>query len=156
MGRLAGKVAIVTGAASGIGRASALAFAREGARVVAVDREAGALDENPRGGRAAGGTALAHVADVGDEAAVKGYVARALEAFGELDIVYANAGISGGMVPLFEQSVEHWNEVLRVNLIGPFLAIKHAAPQMVAQGQGLDRADRLGRGAARQRGRQSL
>ena len=80
MSRLAGKVAIVTGAASGIGRASAIAFAREGAKVVAVDRTADALAGTLAAVEAAGGTALAHVADVGDEAAVKGYVARALDA----------------------------------------------------------------------------
>ena len=134
MGRLQGKVAIVTGAASGIGRASALLFAREGAKVLAVDREAGALDETIA--QAEPGAMLAHPADAGDEAAVKGFVAHAIEAFGALDVVYANAGISGGLVPLFEQSVEHWNEVLRINLIGPFLAIKHAAPKMAAQGRG--------------------
>ena len=60
----------------------------------------------------------------------------ALETFGGLDVVYANAGISGGLTPLFEQTVEHWPEVLRVNLIGPFLAIKHAAPVMIARGRG--------------------
>jgi len=134
MGRLLGKVAIVTGAASGIGRASAILFAREGAKVLAVDRQADALDDTVARGPA--GAILAHSADVGDEAAVKAYVARAIEAFGALDVVYANAGISGGLVPLFEQSVEHWNEVLRVNLIGPFLAIKHCAPKMVANGRG--------------------
>ena len=134
MGRLQGKVAIVTGAASGIGRASALLFAREGAKVLAVDREEGALDETVARGEA--GAISAHRADAGDEASVKGYVARAIEAFGALDIVYANAGISGGVVPLFEQSVEHWSEILRVNLIGPFLAIKHAAPKMIARGRG--------------------
>ncbi len=136
MGRLAGKVAVVTGAASGIGRASAIAFAREGARVVAVDREAGPLAVTVKAAEAAGGTALAHVGDAGDEASVKGYIGRALESFGDLDVVYANAGISGGMVPLFEQSVELWTEVLRVNLIGPFLAIKHAAPHLAAKGRG--------------------
>jgi NAD(P)-dependent dehydrogenase (short-subunit alcohol dehydrogenase family) len=134
MGRLQGKVAIVTGAASGIGRASALLFAREGAKVLAVDREAAALDETVAHAEAGG--IIAHPADAGDEAAVKTYVARAIEAFGALDVVYANAGISGGLVPLFEQTVEYWNEILRVNLIGPFLAIKHAAPKMVAQGRG--------------------
>ena len=79
MGRLEGKTAIVTGAASGIGRASARLFAREGARVLAVDREAAALDETVASIRAEGGTALAHPADVGDETAVKAYVARALD-----------------------------------------------------------------------------
>ena len=136
MGRLEGKAAIVTGAASGIGRASARLFAREGARVLAVDREAGALDETVGSIGAEGGTAIAFVADTGDEAAVKAYVARAIEAFGTLEAIYANAGISGGLIPLFEQSVEHWTEVLRVNLIGPFLAIKYSAPEMIARGKG--------------------
>ncbi len=136
MGRLQGKVAVVTGAASGIGRASARLFAREGAKVLAVDREASALEETLAGVRADGGAAIGFAADVADEAAVKAYIAKALEAFGGLDAIYANAGISGGLVPLFEQTVEHWNEVLRVNLIGPFLAIKHAAPHMVASGRG--------------------
>jgi NAD(P)-dependent dehydrogenase (short-subunit alcohol dehydrogenase family) len=136
MGRLEGKAAIVTGAASGIGRASARLFAREGARVLVVDREAVALDATVASIAAEGGEAIAHVADVGDEAAVKGYVARAIDAFGAVDAIYANAGISGGLVPLFEQSVEYWMEVLRVNLIGPFLAIKHAAPAMIAKGRG--------------------
>jgi NAD(P)-dependent dehydrogenase (short-subunit alcohol dehydrogenase family) len=136
MGRLQGKVAIVTGAASGIGRASAKLFAREGAKVLVVDREADALDETLSAIGAAGGTASAFAADVGDEAAVKAYVARAIDGFGGLDVVYANAGISGGLTPLFEQTVEYWQEILRINLIGPFLAIKHSAPHMVARGRG--------------------
>jgi len=136
MGRLAGKVAIVTGAASGIGRASALAFAREGANVVAVDRDALALGETAMAIGEAGGNVLAHPADVGDEDEVRRYVALAQETFGGLDIVYANAGVSGGLTPLLEQTAELWTEVLRVNLIGPFLAIKHAAPVMAARAGG--------------------
>jgi NAD(P)-dependent dehydrogenase (short-subunit alcohol dehydrogenase family) len=135
MGRLAGKVAIVTGAASGIGRASALAFAREGAKVVLVDRAA-ALDATAQAIAARGGTAVAETADVGDETEVRRFVERALARFGRLDIVYANAGISGGMTPLLEQSAAQWTEVLRINLIGPFLAIKHAAPLMIGDGGG--------------------
>lgn len=136
MGRLSGKVAIVTGASSGIGRASATLFAREGAKVLAVDRVAEALEATVAGISGAGGIAQAFAADAGDEDAVKAYVARALEAFGGLDVIYANAGISGGLVPLHEQTVEHWQEILRVNLIGPFLAIKHGSPHMVEQGKG--------------------
>jgi NAD(P)-dependent dehydrogenase (short-subunit alcohol dehydrogenase family) len=136
MGRLEGKRAIVTGAGSGIGRASALLFAREGARVLAVDRSADAVEETAAMVRAEGGDALAMAADAGDEAAVEAYVARAIEAFGGIDVVYANAGISGGDVPLFEQQVSSWTEILRVNLIGPFLAVKHAGRHMVAQRRG--------------------
>ncbi len=136
MSRLAGKVAIVTGAASGIGRASALAFAREGAKLVLVDREAVALGAVAEEVAAAGATVLAHPADVAVEAEVARYVELALETFGRLDAVYANAGISGGLTPLLEQTVELWGEVLRVNLIGPFLAIKYAAPVMIKRGGG--------------------
>jgi len=136
MGRLEGKRAIVTGAASGIGRASALLFAREGAAVLAVDRTRDAVEETAAQIAAAGGGAVAMAADAGNEAEVEAYVARALAEFGGLDVVYANAGISGGLVPLFEQTVEHWQEILRVNLIGPFLALKHAGQHMVKQGSG--------------------
>jgi NAD(P)-dependent dehydrogenase (short-subunit alcohol dehydrogenase family) len=83
-----------------------------------------------------GPAAIALEADVGVEAEVMAYVARAIKAFGGLDIVYANAGISGGFVPLFQQTPDYWMEILRVNLIGPFLAIKHAAPHMIAQKAG--------------------
>jgi NAD(P)-dependent dehydrogenase (short-subunit alcohol dehydrogenase family) len=138
MGRLEGKVAIVTGAASGIGRASAVLFAREGAGLLAVDKNAEGLDETVRSVAQGGGTAQSCVADASAEDDVKGYVDRALKTFGALDIVYANAGISGGLIPppLLEQTVENWLQVLRVNLIGPFLAIKHAAPHMARNGRG--------------------
>ncbi len=136
MDRMSGKAAIVTGAASGIGRASVIAFAREGAKVLAVDRAREGLDETIGLVESEGRTALAHIADAGDEAAVKAMVARALEAFGAIDAIYANAGISGGLTPLLEQTIELWTEVLRINLIGPFLAIKHGAPPMIARGRG--------------------
>ena len=120
MGRLTGKRAIVTGAGSGIGRASAMLFAAEGARVLAVDRS----------------ESVHETADAGLESDVQACVARAVAAFGGLDVFYANAGVSGGDVALADQTPEIWMEVLRVNLIGPFLAIKHASPIMVAQGHG--------------------
>ena len=136
MARLAGKRTIVTGAGSGIGRASALLFAAEGAAVLAVDKTADAVAETAAMIKSAGGKAVAMAADAGSEPEVKAYVARCLKEFGGLDAIYANAGISGGMVPLFEQTVEQWQEILRVNLIGPFLAIKHAGQHMAKQGKG--------------------
>jgi NAD(P)-dependent dehydrogenase (short-subunit alcohol dehydrogenase family) len=136
MGRLDGKAAIVTGAGSGIGRASALLFAQEGAQVLAVDRDEAGLQQTVKEITDSGRQAFARVADAGLEADVQAYVDEALRCFGKLDVLYANAGISGGLVPLFEQSVEHWQEILRINLIGPFLAIKHAAPHMIAQNKG--------------------
>src|SRR3546814_9076723 len=84
----------------------------------------------------AGGKAVAMTGDAGDEAFVKAYIGRALSDFGGLDAVWANAGISGGWVPLHEQTADYWAEILRVNLIGAFLAVKHASAAMVAAGQG--------------------
>lgn len=136
MGRLAGKRAIVTGAGSGIGRASAILFAREGAKLVAVDRVEDAVDETAALIRAEGGTVFSVAADVSDETAVQGFVDHCLSEFGGLDVVYANAGISGGLVPMQEQTVAYWQEVLAINLIGPFLAIKAASPHMIRQGSG--------------------
>jgi NAD(P)-dependent dehydrogenase (short-subunit alcohol dehydrogenase family) len=135
-GLLAGKRTIVTGAGGGIGRASARKFAAEGASVLAVDRIAEALETTVEDIKRAGGNAIAVPADAGTEAEVEAFIARAVEAFGGLDAVYANAGISGGLVPLAEQTVELWQEVLRVNLIGVFLAIKHSVPHMIKQGTG--------------------
>jgi NAD(P)-dependent dehydrogenase (short-subunit alcohol dehydrogenase family) len=135
-GRMTGRRAIVTGAGSGIGRAAARLFAAEGAAVLAVDRSRETVEATADAIRAAGGTAVAMAADAGSDADVRACVARAVAEFGGLDTMYANAGISGGDVPLAEQTVELWQEVLRVNLIGPFLAVKHAGAHMVAQGRG--------------------
>jgi NAD(P)-dependent dehydrogenase (short-subunit alcohol dehydrogenase family) len=136
MGRLDGKVAIVTGAASGIGRASAILFTREGARLVIVDRDADGLNETAKVIARNGGSAEAVTADVSREDDVTAFVERALAAFGALDVIYANAGILGGTTPLLEQTVEQWLQIFHTNLIGPFLAIKHAAPHMIQKGGG--------------------
>jgi NAD(P)-dependent dehydrogenase (short-subunit alcohol dehydrogenase family) len=136
MGRLQGKRAVVTGAGSGIGRASAKRFAAEGAALLIVDKTAPAVEETAAQIRAAGGKVIALAADAGGEAEVRAFIDRAVRDLGGLDVVFANAGISGGLVPLFEQTVEMWQEILRVNLIGPFLAIRHAAPHMIKQGKG--------------------
>lgn len=136
MGRLSGKRAIVTGAASGIGRASARLFAAEGAQVLIADLAEDGLAETNAMIEAAGGEAIAVTANAGDEGAVEKLVKRGVEAFGGIDIAYANAGIVGDMVPLFEQTVDDWLRVLQVNLIGPFLMVKHVAPLMVKQGKG--------------------
>jgi NAD(P)-dependent dehydrogenase (short-subunit alcohol dehydrogenase family) len=120
MQRLTGKVAIVTGAASGIGKATVELFRSEGATVVGVDVSEGADV----------------LADAGREEDVRRIVQQAAAEHGGLDIFFANAGISGGFATISEQTEQDWAEILRVNLIGPFLAIKHSAPLMNERGGG--------------------
>jgi NAD(P)-dependent dehydrogenase (short-subunit alcohol dehydrogenase family) len=112
MARLAGKVAIVTGAASGIGKATVELFRSEGATVVGADVSDGADVRS----------------DAGSEQAVRDLVNQVAHDHGGLDIFFANAGISGGFATIAEQTEADWAEILRVNLIGPFLAIKYAGP----------------------------
>lgn len=135
MGRLAGKSVVITGAGSGIGRAAAQLFAKEGGRLIIVDRS-DSIHETAKLVSDAGGTVQALTADAGSESEVKAFIDKAVAAYGRLDAIWANAGISGGLVPLLEQTVEQWQEILRINLIGPFLAIKHSMPHMIKQGHG--------------------
>ena len=135
MARFSGKSIIVTGAGSGIGRATALLFAKDGGSVIVADQsetvhETAAMIER------AGGAAHAIQIDAGTEDDVIRAVNVACEYYGGLDIMFANAGISGGMANLFDTDVALITEVLRVNLIGPFLAIKHAAPKIAERGGG--------------------
>ena len=130
--RLAGKVAIVTGAGSGIGRATAELFAREGAFVIASDL-GDAVEETAR---IIGPATIAVRGDAGREGDVAELVRSAATRFGGIDIFVANAGISGGLASVLDQSETDWAEILRVNLIGPAMAIKHAAPVMRERGGG--------------------
>jgi len=136
MPRLQGKVAFITGGGTGIGRATAILFAREGARVAIVDRDSTHLHETLRIIKESGGDAQGFGADVGNEDQVKAFVDATIRSFGALDVFYANAGVSGGLVPIFEQTVDYWQQVLQTNLIGPFLAIKHGGMHMVKNGRG--------------------
>lgn len=135
MARFTGKSIIVTGAGSGIGRAAAMLFAREGGQVIVADKTEGA-DDTAAAIVAAGGVAHAIQIDAGNEDDVIRTVALAVEKFGGLDVMFANAGISGGMANIFDTDVALITEVLRVNLIGPYLAIKHAAPKIAERGGG--------------------
>ena len=135
MNRLEGKTALISGAASGIGRASALLFANEGANLVILDR-APAVEETAALVRDAGGKVIALVKDSSDETNVASAIDTAVKEFGALDVCFANAGVSGGIVPLQEQTPEHWAEILKINLIGTFLAVKHAARVMAPRRSG--------------------
>jgi NAD(P)-dependent dehydrogenase (short-subunit alcohol dehydrogenase family) len=117
--RLKGKVGIVTGAGSGIGKAAVELFRAEGATVVGADLRGADVE-----------------CDAGDEASVKALVDRVVADHGRLDIFFANAGVSGGFDGIFDQDAAAWAEILRINLIGPFLAIKYAAPAIKRSGGG--------------------
>jgi NAD(P)-dependent dehydrogenase (short-subunit alcohol dehydrogenase family) len=135
MKRLDGKTALITGAASGIGRASAILFAKHGANVVVLDR-AHSVEETAAAIRSTGGKALTFVRDSSEEAHVEQAIDSAVDEFGALDVCFANAGVSGGYAPLQEQTPEHWAEILKINLIGAFLAVKHAARVMAPRKRG--------------------
>jgi len=124
---------LVTGGASGIGRAAALLLAREGAAVTVVDRAADAADDTAREITSAGGSAIAASADVGNEGDVAAVVRSAVDAFGGLDGAVTSAGVfhGGDLKPLGEVELDDFLFVLQVNLAGTFLAIKHAVPHLV-------------------------
>jgi NAD(P)-dependent dehydrogenase (short-subunit alcohol dehydrogenase family) len=128
-----GKVALVTGAGSGIGRAAALALLREGWSVVLAGRRRDALEQTITAAGAAAARALAVPADVGDPAAVRALFERTREAFGRLDLLFNNAGTGAPPVPLEDLTVEQWRRVVDVNLTGAFLCTQAAFRLMKAQ-----------------------
>ncbi|MBW0089229.1 SDR family oxidoreductase [Pseudonocardia sp. KRD-184] len=135
MRRLAGKRTLITGAGSGLGRASALRFGQEGAAVLCVDRDAASAEAAAAAVREAGGAAVACAADVASEPDTERMVAEAVEAFGGLDVLFANAGIAGVGTGA-DCTLADWERVLSVNLTGVFLSSKHALRRMIAQGTG--------------------
>jgi NAD(P)-dependent dehydrogenase (short-subunit alcohol dehydrogenase family) len=133
--RLKGRVAAVTGGALGIGRATALLFAAEGASVALGDVEAGGAEAVAKEIAQSGGRAIAVGVDVGDGGQVQAFVDRVVAEFGRLDVMFANAGIAHS-APFLEHPEAQWHRVLRVNLTGVFLCCQVAARQMVKQGRG--------------------
>lgn len=134
--RLSEKVAVITGAGSGIGRAMATLFAQEGAKVVVADILEERVNEVVEAISGEGGTAIGVVVNVADREEVEGMIDRAVEEYGRLDILCNNAGIMDRMAPAHEVSDELWERVLAVNLTGPFLACRKAIPIMRSQGSG--------------------
>jgi len=135
MADLQGKRLIITGAASGIGRATSIMAAARGAMVVAVDLSQ-EVEETVSAIKADGGRAISVKADVSEEPAVQGFVQRCVDEFGGTDGIYANAGVGSGRKPFLELTVKDWQRTLAVNTIGVFLCIKHCVPHFVAQQSG--------------------
>lgn len=133
---LVDKVAIITGASSGIGRATAKLFGEQGAKLIVTARRKAELDSLVTEIREAGGEAEAVAGDVSDEAHAKALVEHARERFGKLDIAFNNAGLVGRMAPLPELGRNDWDEVLEVNLTAAFLASKYQIPVMLERGAG--------------------
>jgi len=134
---LRGKVALVTGGASGIGRATALRMAEEGARVLVADLDGDGAARTAETIRQAGGAALGVAADVTVEAQVAAMVRTALDAWGRLDCAFNNAGVAPAEAqPLAEIAPEEWARVIGVNLTGVFLCLRHEIPAMAAGGGG--------------------
>jgi NAD(P)-dependent dehydrogenase (short-subunit alcohol dehydrogenase family) len=136
--RLDGKVAVVTGGGSGIGRASALTFLREGARVVIGDLNEAGIAETGALARAEGGAdrLAALRADVSAERDVAGLVALAVERFGGVDCIFNNAGVGGAFGPIGQTTLDEWDFTFAVLVRGVFLGVKHASNRMKAQGRG--------------------
>lgn len=133
MRRFTGKVAFITGAASGIGRAAAIAFAQEGARVAITDRTEAALDQLRAEIEAEGGEALAIRCDVSVSEDVEAAVAKTAERFGRIDCAFNNAGVENKAAPVHEITLDEWDRILDINLRGTFVCMKHEIAQMLAQ-----------------------
>jgi len=136
MHSLEGKVALVTGAGSGIGKAAALALGKAGASVVVMSRTAEEVEKTAQEIEKAGGRAKAMTADTSDDAAMKELVSTLVNEFGRLDIVVANAGINGMWAPIDDLKPDEWDKTISVNLRGTYLTIHHTVPRLKKVGGG--------------------
>ncbi len=134
--QMEGKVALVTGASSGIGRATALAFAREGAKVVVADVQVEGGEETEQMINEAGGEAIFVMTDVSNAAEVERLINRAVKTYGRLDCAHNNAGIEGVTALTAECTEENWDRTININLKGVWLCMKYEIPQMLKQGSG--------------------
>jgi NADP-dependent 3-hydroxy acid dehydrogenase YdfG len=135
-GKLTGQVAIVTGASSGIGKATAYALADEGMKVAIVARSADVINQMADAINGKGGTAIAYAADVADADAVDRFVTNVVHEWGQIDLLFANAGVNTKQRNLHDMSVEQWDYVVDVNLNGVLYCVRSVLPQMRAQHQG--------------------
>ena len=131
------KIALVTGGSSGIGRATALAFAHKGAKVVIASRRVQESLETVHLVKKAGSEAIFVKTDVTKEAEVKNLIAMAVETYGHLDFAFNNAGTLGLLGSTVNQTEENWNQIIDTNLKGTWLSMKYQIPQMVKQGEGV-------------------
>jgi NAD(P)-dependent dehydrogenase (short-subunit alcohol dehydrogenase family) len=135
--RFAGKVAFITGAASGIGRATAVAFAAEGARVAVLDRTEDALRGTADAIRTAGGEVHVIACDVSEPKQVEAAVADVVRTFGRLDVAFNNAGVENKAAPVADIDLDEWDRILDINLRGTFVCMKYELAQMLRQGGGV-------------------
>ena len=131
---LTGNVALITGAGSGIGKATAVLLAQHGARVVALAHTADEVEQTVKEITQAGNEAIPAIADISKENEIKSAIQQAVGRWGHLDIVFANAGINGTWAPIDELALEEWNRTITTNLTGTFLTIKHTVPFLKRQG----------------------
>ncbi|HEY7911094.1 MAG TPA: SDR family NAD(P)-dependent oxidoreductase [Blastocatellia bacterium] len=133
-GQLENKVALVTGAGSGIGKASALLFAKEGARVAALGRTKEAIDQTVEEIKQNSGEAMAVLADISDAGQMQRAIDQIIGRYKRLDVVFANAGINGVWAPIEELEPDEWDRTININLRGTYLTVKYAVPHLKKQG----------------------
>ena len=132
--QLAGKVALITGAGSGIGKAAAILLAKEGAKVATLGRTEGDINQTAAQIEGNGGEAMPIVADISQPEQMQQAIEKITDRWGRIDIVFANAGINGVWAPIEELTPEEWDKTLNVNLKGTFLTVKYAVPYLKKQG----------------------